>query len=164
MAPVVRRVIESVQARTGVDRVAALETLVAGATARQRFTARTVGLFGLLALTLAAIGVFGTLSYTVGTRTREIAIRLSLGASRSVVVPDVLRGGLVPVAAGGVLGMAVAGALARTFEALLFQVEPLDLVSFAAGAALLLLAALVAALAPAIRILRVDPATALRAE
>jgi ABC-type antimicrobial peptide transport system permease subunit len=164
IAPVVRRVIDSVEARTGIDRIAPLETLVSGATARQRFTARTVASFALLALTLAAIGVFGTLSYTVGARTREIAIRLSLGASRRVVVPDVLRGGFVPVLAGGLLGMAGAGALARTFETLLFQVEPLDMPSFVVGGLLLTMAAFAAALAPAIRVLRVDPVTALRAE
>ena len=115
-------------------------------------------------LLLAAIGIYGTLSFLVGSRLKEIAIRLSLGASRGVIVPDVLRRGLVPVVIGGIAGIAPAAAVARTFEALLFQIEPLDAPSFAAGAAFLLIAALAAALAPAVRILRVNPATALRAE
>jgi ABC-type antimicrobial peptide transport system permease subunit len=141
-----------------------LEALVSQATAQPRFTTRTVAGFGALALLLAAVGVYGTLAYIVGARTREIAIRLSLGASRGVIVPDVLRRGLVPVLTGGVLGVFLAAGIARTFEALLFQIEPLDIPSFVTGAALLLIAALLAALAPAMRVLRVNPATALRAE
>jgi putative ABC transport system permease protein len=80
------------------------------------------------------------------------------------VIPDVLRRGLAPVLAGVAVGVGIAAALARTFEALLFQIEPLDPPSFVAGAALLILAALCAALAPALRVVRVNPAAALRAE
>jgi putative ABC transport system permease protein len=149
---------------TRIDQVSSLDALVSRATAQPRFTARTVAAFGLLALVLAAVGIYGTLSYIVGARMREIAIRLSLGASRGVIVPDVLRRGLTPVLVGGVIGVFIAAVIARTFETLLFQIEPLDAVSFAIGAALLLCAALAAALAPAIRVLRVNPATALRAE
>jgi hypothetical protein len=164
IAPTVRRVVDDVEAGTGVDLVAPLETLASGATARQRFTARTVALFALLALTLSAIGVSGTLSYTLGARTREIAIRLSLGALRAAILFDVLRRGLAPVAAGGISGAFLAAALARTFEELLFQIEPLDSASFALGGLLLLAAAVAAALVPALRVLRMHPATALRAE
>jgi ABC-type antimicrobial peptide transport system permease subunit len=141
-----------------------MEALVARATARPRFTTRTVAAFALLALTLAAIGIYGTLSYVVGTQTREIAIRLSLGAAPGAIVPDVLKRGLTPVVTGGLLGILVAAALARTFEALLFQVEPFDLPSFAAGAVLLLVAALAAALGPAVRAMKIDPVVALRSE
>jgi predicted permease len=162
--PVVRRITESVDPPTAIDRMTTLEALVSQATAQPRFTTRTVAGFGALALLLAAVGVYGTLAYIVGARTREIAIRLSLGASRGVIVPDVLRRGLVPVLTGGVLGVFLAAGIARTFEALLFQIEPLDIPSFVTGAALLLIAALLAALAPAMRVLRVNPATALRAE
>jgi hypothetical protein len=162
--PVLRRVVEAVEPGTPVDQMTAMEALVSRATAQPRFTARTVAAFGLVALVLAAIGIYGTLSFLVGARIREIAIRLSLGASRSSVLPDILRRGLVPVVVGGLIGVAIAAALARTFEALLFQVEPLDALSFAGGALLLLLAALAAALAPARRVLKVDPASALRSE
>ena len=162
--PLVRRVVEEVEPRTGIDQVDALEALVSRATAQPRFTTRTVGAFALLALVLAAIGIYATLSYVVGARTREIAVKLSLGASRSAVLPDILRRSLLPVLGGGLIGVAIAAALARTFEALLFQVEPLDAVSFAVGALLLLLTALAAALAPARRVLKVDPASSLRSE
>ena len=162
--PVLRRVVEAVEPGTPVDQMTAMEALVSRATAQPRFTARTVAAFGLVALVLAAIGIYGTLSFLVGARTREIAIRLSLGASRRALLPEALRRGLIPVIAGGAVGLAIAAALARTFESLLFEVEPLDAVSFGVGALLLLLAALAAALAPALRVLRVNPATALRAE
>ncbi len=79
-------------------------------------------------------------------------------------MPDVLKRGLAPVLAGGVIGIFIAAAIARAFEALLFQIEPLDAASYAGGALLLLIAALAAALAPARRILTVDPAVALRSE
>jgi predicted permease len=162
--PLVRGVTEAVEQQTGIDHMTLLEALVSRATAQPRFTMRTVAAFGGLALLLAAIGIYGTLAYIVGARTRDIAIRLSLGASHRAVVPNVLCRGLLPVVVGGVIGVAVAAALARSFEALLFQVEPLDTVSFIMGATLVLLAALVASLGPAMRVLRVDPATALRAE
>jgi predicted permease len=161
---VLRRVVEAVEPGTPVDQMTAMEALVSRATAQSRFTARTVAAFGLVALVLAAIGIYGTLSFLVGARIREIAIRLSLGASRGVIVPDVLKRGLAPVLAGGVIGIFIAAAIARAFEALLFQIEPLDAASYAGGALLLLIAALAAALAPARRILTVDPAVALRSE
>jgi putative ABC transport system permease protein len=164
IASIVRRIVEAVEPGTGIDQIVWLDDLVARATAQPRFTARTVAAFGALALVLAAVGIYGTLSYMVGARTREIAIRLSLGASRRTILPDVLRRALVPVVAGGSIGIALAAALARAFEALLFGVEPLDVGSCAAGATLMLLTALAAALAPARRAMNVDPAVTLRAE
>jgi len=160
----VRRVVQEVSPGTRIDGIAPLDALVSRATAQPRFTMRTVAGFGAVALILAAIGIYGTLSYIVGARTREIAGRLSLGASRSAVLPEVLRRSLLTVAGGGLTGIVLAAALARSFETLLFQVEPLDAASFAGGAILLLAAALAAALAPARRVLKVDPAAALRSE
>jgi putative ABC transport system permease protein len=160
--PVVRRVAESVDPPTGIDQMTTMEALVSRATAQPRFTTRTVA--GALALLLAAIGIYGTLASIVGARTREIAIRVSLGAAHRTVIPDVLRRGLAPVLVGVAVGVVTAAALARTFETLLFEVAPLDASSFVAGALLLLAAALAAALLPVIRILHVDPAIALRAE
>ena len=164
LTALVRRVVQEVHPGTGVDQVTALDDLVSRATAQPRFTARTVAAFGLLALVLTAVGIYGTLSFVVGSRTREIAVRLSLGATARDILHTMLAGGLTPVLAGGLIGVVLAGALAKAFETLLFQIEPLDGVSFMAGAALLLLATLVAALAPALRVLRVNPSTALRAE
>lgn len=118
----------------------------------------------MLALILAAVGIYGTLSYLVGARTREIGIRLALGASPTGIVSNILWRGLVPAIAGGLIGLALAVALARTFRALFFDVEPLDFSSFAGGATLLILVAIAAALGPARRAARVDPVRALRTD
>ena len=160
----VRDVLERVEPGTFITRATPLDTLVTRATAQPRFTSRLVAAFGALALLLAAIGIYGTLSYLVSARTREIGIRLALGAPRRRIVSHVLWSGLAPAVLGGVVGLAAAVALARMFQTLLFEVEPRDIGSFTAGAALLLLVALAAALGPARRAARVDPAVALRAE
>jgi hypothetical protein len=161
---VVRSVIEDVEPGTGIDQVWRLDTLVSRATSQPRFTTRAVAAFGGLALVLTAIGIYGTLSHLVGVRTREIAIRMSLGASAHVILPAVMTRGLAPVVGGGLIGLAVAAGAARIFESLLFEVEPFDATSFAVGVVLMLVAALAAVLAPARRMLRVDPVVALRAE
>ena len=160
----VRAVVEEVEPGTFVDRVMPLEALVSRATAQPRFTSRVVAAFGGLALLLAAVGIHGTLSLLVAARTREIGVRLSLGAPRREVVASVIRRGLMPAVGGGALGLAVAAVLARGFRALLFEIEPLDVGSFAAGAAVLLVVTLVATLGPARRVSRIDPARALRTE
>ena len=164
IAPVVRDVVQTVESGTLVYQVAPLDTLVSRATAQPRFTSRVVAAFGVLALVLAAIGIYGTVSSLVSARAREIGIRLALGAPRRGIVSTILWRGLVPAIAGGVVGLAMAAALARAFRALLFDLEPLDAGSFAGGAALLLLVAAAAALGPAYRAARVDPAVALRTE
>jgi predicted permease len=161
---VVRDVVGAVEPGTHIDQIASLDALVSRATAQPRFTSRLVGAFGALALLLAAVGIYGTLSFLVTARMREIGIRLALGAPRSGIMSHVLWRGLVPAVAGGVIGLGIAVALARTFRALLFDVEPLDLTSFAGGATVLLVVALVAALGPAHRASRVDPVRALRSE
>jgi putative ABC transport system permease protein len=160
----VRDVITSVEPGTKIDRVATLESLVSRATAQPRFTTATVAAFGALALLLAAVGIYGTLSYVVGARTREIGIRLALGAPRPGLMLHVVARGLAPALVGGAIGVAIAVALARTFRALLYGIEPLDAASFAAGAALLLMVALAAAIGPAVRASRVSPAAALRTD
>jgi predicted permease len=160
----VREVVTAVRPETRVEQIAPLETLVSRATAQPRFTMRLVASFALVALLLAAVGIYGTLSYVVRSRTREIGIRMALGASRGAIVTDVVRHGVVPALAGGVIGLAAALALVRIFRALLFGVEPADPASFAGGAVALLLVAAASALGPALRASRVDPASALRAE
>jgi len=163
-AAVVRDIVKSVEAGTHIDQVTTLEALVSRATAQPRFTSRLLAAFGVLALVLAAVGIYGTLSYLVGARTREIGIRLALGAARGTIVSNVLWRGLLPAALGGIAGLAAAVALARAFRSQFFDIAPLDAASLAGGGVLLLLAALAAALGPALRASRVDPAAALRAE
>ena len=161
---VVKSVVRSVEPGTRIDQIAALDDLFLRATAQPRFTTRLVAAFGGFALLLAAIGIYGTLSYLVGARTREIGIRLALGASPGAIMSNVLRRGLIPAFAGGAIGLGLALVLARTFRTLFFEVAPLDIGSLAGGAAILVLVATAAALAPARRASRVDPSVALRAE
>jgi putative ABC transport system permease protein len=160
----VKDVLQQVEPGTRVDAVATLGTLHARATAQPRFTSRLVLGFGALALALAGVGIYGTLSYLVTSRLREIGIRLALGAPRAGIMSHVLTRGLVPAIAGGAIGLAIALGLARLFRSLLFGIEPLDPLSFAGGALVLTVVALAAALGPARRASRVDPVSALRAE
>ena len=164
LAPAVREIVQRVAPGSTVDQVLPMEVLVARATAQPRFTSRTVAGFGLLALLLAAVGIYGTLAYLVSAGTREIGVRLALGAPRAAIVTGVLWRGLLPALAGGLVGLALAMALARTFRALLFQIAPLDVASLGGGALILAVVAIAAALGPAMRASRVDPVTALRSE
>jgi putative ABC transport system permease protein len=163
-ASVVRNVVQAVEPGTQIDQIATLDALIRRATAQPRFTSRTVAMFGALALLLAAVGIYGTLSYIVGARRREIAIRLALGASRHDIVSSIVWRGLTPAIAGGLVGLAIAATLARMFGSLLFDVEPFDVGSLISGAVLLLLVALGAAMGPARRASRADPACTLHAE
>lgn len=164
MATTVREILQVVEPGTVIDEVASLESLVERATAQPRFTSRVVASFGGVALVLAAVGIYGTLSFLVDARTREIGIRLALGASGRSILSLVMWRSVVPAIEGGVVGLAIALALARTFRALLFEIEPFDLTSFASGGVALLAVALVAAIEPARRASRVDPVSTLRTE
>ena len=164
MSATARDVVRRVEPGAAVDAVQSLESLVERATAQPRFTSRLVAAFGALALTLAAVGIYGTLAYLVGARQREIGIRLALGAPRLGIVSHVARRGLAPALAGGAIGIGAALAVARTFSTLLFEIEPLDVPSLAAGGAALAGVALAAAAGPALRAARVDPVRALRTE
>jgi len=121
------------------------------------------GLAGL-ALLLASVGVYGVLSHAVSERTREIGIRMALGAGRRTVIGAVLRQGLTIAGIGLILGLALAMMLTRFLRSLLYEVEPLDPATFAISAGALLIAALLASYIPARRAARVDPAVALRCE
>ena len=164
IVPLVRAVVQEVEPGTRMDSIAPLAALVSRATAQPRFTSQLVSAFGTLALVLAAVGIYGSLSYLVRTRMREIGVRLALGATPSRIMAMVLLRAVVPALAGAAVGLAVAVALARVFRTLLFHVEPLDPVSIAAGAAVLGGVAVAAALVPARRASRVDPTVALRSE
>ena len=164
IAPVVRSVAQQISIGSNFDQVAPLDALVSRATAQPRFTSRVVAAFGILALVLAGVGIYGTLSFMVGTRRREIGIRMALGASRERVLRTVMWRGLAPAAAGALVGSGAAVALARTFRALLFNVTSLDPLSLGGAVAVLLLVATVASLGPAALAARTDPAQSLRAD
>jgi predicted permease len=120
--------------------------------------------FGGLALLLAAVGLYGLLSYAVAQRTREIGIRVALGAHTSTVVRLVVRQGLTMVAVGAAIGLAITFGVTRLLTALLFGVAPRDPVILGGVVAILLAVGVVASMVPAVRAARVDPLTALRAE
>jgi len=120
--------------------------------------------FGALAATLACIGLYGVVSYAVASKTREVGIRMSLGAERGTVVRMLLKEGLSLVLVGGVIGMGLAALASGAVSGFLFRVDPLDPVAFTAAPALLIVVAFLSAWIPARRASRVDPVRALRSE
>lgn len=126
--------------------------------------ATLAGAFGLLALALVCVGLYGLLAYSVAQRTKEIGIRMALGAQAGWVVRLVLRDGARLIATGVVLGLPAAWIASRWTKSMLFGVTPMDAGAIAAALALLTTAALLAAYLPARRASRLDPLTALRHE
>ncbi|HYK10378.1 MAG TPA: ABC transporter permease [Gemmatimonadales bacterium] len=141
-----------------------LSDVLATATQEQRFTMGLMAVFALLALTLAAVGIYGVISYSVSQRTREIGIRLALGSDVRGVRDLVLRQGMRPAYLGVLLGLGGAVVLTRFLQAILYQVAPLDWVTFLFVPFVLLAVAAVAVLIPAVRASRVAPVEALRME
>ena len=144
--------------------VRTMETVAAASTSRPRFRAQLVTAFAVLATGLAAVGIFSVLMFMVQQRAREFSVRMAVGASAGDLLRLVLGGGLKLTAIGVAIGLAVSAALVRSLATLLFGVPPLDPLTFIAAPAVLILVALLACLAPAIRALRADPVAALRAE
>jgi putative ABC transport system permease protein len=144
--------------------IVSLESVVERSVDQPRFRATLLGVFALLALMLAAVGVYGLISYTVAQRTREIGIRVALGASPRRVLLAMLREGLLLALAGVGIGLAGAFVAARALTAFLFGVSAADPLTFSAVALLLLAVALLASYVPSRRALKVDPIVALRAE
>jgi predicted permease len=141
-----------------------MEQVVADSVSRRKFTVQVVGLFGILALLLAAVGIYGVIAYSVTQRTREIGIRVALGASRSSILRWVLKQGMVLTMAGVAIGLIGAFALTRLLRTLLFGIGPTDIATYAALAILLTIVALIACYIPARRATKVDPLVALRYE
>jgi ABC-type antimicrobial peptide transport system permease subunit len=130
----------------------------------RRLMGEIFGSFGVLALVLATLGVYGVMAYAVSQRTREIGIRMALGAQAADVLRMVVGGGAIIAAAGVAVGLLGAFAVSRVMQGILFGVRPGDPVTFGAVAALLLGTALLASWLPARRAARVDPMTALRSD
>jgi putative ABC transport system permease protein len=162
LAPDVRRMVLQVEPSAVVDRIEPLTTTVAASLDAPRFAAAVVTAFASLAMVLAAVGLYGVLSYSVSQRVRELAIRAALGARRADLVYLVLREGLSVTLAGITLGVLGAGLFTRLMQDLLFGVTPLDAVAFTVAPAVLVAASLGACLGPALRAASTDPATTLR--
>jgi ABC-type antimicrobial peptide transport system permease subunit len=131
---------------------------------QERLLARLTGLFGLLALTLAAIGLYGVTMYSVERRTREIGVRVAVGADRSNIVVMVLRGAFLQVEIGLAAGVILALIAGRLMSSLLFEVKSYNPVALCGAGVFLAISALIAALLPARRAATLDPMQALRVE
>ena len=158
-----RRVITEIDPDVPV-RIRALEDTVAGSLADRRFTLLTMGAFAFIALFLATLGIYGVVSYAVAKRTREMGVRIALGATVASVRTLVMKGAMVPVLLGLGIGMAGAWGLSRIMTGLLYEVSATDPATFLGMATLLFVTAVVATAIPAWRGTRVDPMVTMRGE
>ncbi|HUM03090.1 MAG TPA: FtsX-like permease family protein [Thermoanaerobaculia bacterium] len=147
-----------------IDGVQPMTQIVYESVAQPRFRTSLIGLFAAAALLLAVVGIYGVISYSVGRRTREVGIRLALGASRADVLQLILRQGFGLAVVGLAVGAAGAAVLTRFLASLLFDVSRLDVATYGGVALLLLAAALLACWIPARRAMKIDPVEALRVE
>jgi putative ABC transport system permease protein len=162
LAEDVRALVRQIEHEAVVDRIETLTTTVAASLDAPRFAAAVVSGFAGVALVLAAVGLYGVLSYSVSQRVHELAIRAALGARRLDLVRLVLREGLSVTLAGMALGVLGAGMFTRLMQDLLFGVTPLDAAAFAVAPAILVAVSVAACLGPALRAASTDPATTLR--
>jgi putative ABC transport system permease protein len=164
LAAPARRIIQTLDSELPVSQVRTMETVVRQTFARQQFSAVLLGGFSLASLLLAAIGVYGLLAYSVTQRTREIGVRVALGAEPASIIRMVVASGARMVITGAAAGLAAALALSGLLKSLLFGIGPRDPLTFIAAPAIFVAVALVAAYLPARRAARVSPMEALRAE
>jgi len=164
LAPVLRREILALDRAVPVARVRTMDEVLAASVADRRFNLILLGSFAAVALLLAVAGIYGVMSYLVVQRTREIGVRLALGATPAGVVQLITVRGLALACAGIAIGLIASFFLARFIETMLFGVRATDITTLAGAAAMLLAAALAACIIPALRAGRVDPLTALRSE
>jgi predicted permease len=160
----VRREIRAWNKQLVINRIDTMDNLLSSSIAAPRFYLFLVAGFAILALAVSAVGVYGTVTYSVARRTHEIGIRIALGADRGNTIALVMRDGLITMAIGLTLGLAGAWAASRLLETLLFGIPPTDGLSFAGAAGVLVAAVMLAFYIPALRATRVDPLAALRHE
>ena len=163
IAGAARAAVQRIEPAVAVFNIQSLDSLVATQLAPARFLSWLTGAFGAIALTLAVIGIYGMLSYWVRRRTAEIGIRAALGADRTRLLSLIVGQALTMAAVGVTAGAVLAAILTRFIETQLYAVQPMDWVSFAMTAAVMMTAAVLASLAPALRALKLNPIVALRA-
>jgi putative ABC transport system permease protein len=164
LVPGARTLVWNLDDNLPISNISTMEEILADSLARRRFSMLLLGLFALVALLLALVGVYGVVSYTVTQRTREIGIRIALGALPADILRITVRQGLVLALLGSGLGIAGATGLTRFVKSLLFGIEPTDPLTFAGVPLALIAIALLACYVPARRATRVDPMVALRYE
>ena len=160
----VRQAVRELDPEVPAAQVRDMNGVIATSVRDRRLNMVLIGAFAVLALLLASVGLYGVMAFQVTQRTREMGVRLALGATRSSVLSLIVGQGLRLVLAGLGLGLAAAAGLSATVTPLLFEVAPRDLSIFLAVPAVLFAAGLLACYLPARRAMRVDPVTALRAE
>ena len=158
----IQRAIWEVDPAQPIYELSTMDQILARAVFLPRLSTTLLAMFAIAALLLAALGIYGVLSYSVSQRTKEIGLRMALGASGGNTVAMIVRGSVAMVAIGGVIGLIAATLLARSMAGILYGVGPFDLPSFALALVTLLIAGVVASLLPALRTTRVDPVVALR--
>ena len=160
----IRHEFETLDGQLTPSKVLTLETVIKDSTTRENFNMLMLTVFASVALLLAAVGIYGLMSYAVEQRTQEIGIRMALGAGRAEMMKMILGQGMRLVVAGVAIGLAAAFGLTRLLAGLLFGVKAGDPLTFAAVAGILTAVALLAAFVPAQRATRIDPILALRQE
>jgi putative ABC transport system permease protein len=164
IAPAIQREIRALDPNQPVSDVRTMNQVMSEWVARSRFNTLLLGLFAGLATLLAAVGIFGVMNYSVALRTRELGLRLAVGAQPRQVLLLVLRQGLLLTAVGVLLGLAAAIALTRLLSGLLFGVAAVDVTTFSSISLFLVIVSLLACYLPARRAMRIDPLSALRYE
>jgi ABC-type antimicrobial peptide transport system permease subunit len=160
----VRRVVDGLDRDIPLSRVQTLAERLAGSLGRERTLAALVGVYGMLALVLAVVGLYGSMAYAVSRRTREMGLRMALGARASEVRRHVLAQALRIALAGTVIGAVAAVPATRLLRSQLFGVEPNDPITLVSVAVVLAAASIAAAYLPARRATKVDPVIALRSD
>ena len=162
--PQIRAELRALDPSVAMFDVRTMEEVVDASVAKERFTSWLVALFAILALTIAAVGVYGVIAYSVSRRTQEIGVRVALGATRRAIAALVLRETFALLAAGLCAGLALSVLAGRAISSLLFEISPTDPVAYAAVVATVVFTGVLASYVPLRRALAVDAVTALRAE
>src|SRR5258708_9826032 len=160
--PALRKVVSALDSNLPLSNVTTVNALIERSFSARRWSALVVDLLSGVALLLAAVGLYAVLSYTISQRTREIGIRMTLGAGATNISQLVIRGGLSMIGIGLAIGLATALLLVRFVEGSLYGVSPYDPTAILTGLIVLSFTALVACLLPTFRAARIDPITALR--
>jgi putative ABC transport system permease protein len=164
LTPSLRSILKELDPNLPLSNIQTMDEVVSQSVAPRRFNMFLLSIFAAVALLLALIGVYGVLAYSVGRRTAEIGLRIALGATPRSVMALIVGQGMRPIMVGIAIGMAGAVGLSHFVSSLLFNVKPVDPLTYGAVALLVAVAALLSCYVPALRALRIDPVAALRQE